>query len=68
MDKQITITMTEQEASECLRALIFRADELNEHIKIAGQKGNIDRVIQLSEMVKTMQNTMTKLQNAGTPL
>lgn len=64
-EKKVTIIMTKHEADECLKALIFRADTLTEKVKEAGQRGKVDQVIQLSEAIKTMQNTMNTLTNAG---
>ncbi|MBQ8218510.1 MAG: hypothetical protein IJZ79_02060 [Bacilli bacterium] len=64
-EKEITITLTQNEADECLRALVFRADTLTEKIKEAGKRGNVDHIIAMSEAVKAMQNTMTKLSNQG---
>lgn len=65
MEKNITITLTQTEANECLKALIFRADTLTEKVKEAGQRGKVDQVIHLSETIKTMQNTMNSLSDAG---
>jgi hypothetical protein len=61
----ITLTISQEEANECLKALIFRADTLNEKIKEAGQRGKVEQIINLATAVKTMQTTMNKLSDAG---
>lgn len=64
----ITIELAESDAVEVLRALMCRQNDLSSLIQSYAKDKNIDQVVRLSDMYKSIGNTLTNLMMHGVNL
>lgn len=59
MNKDITVTLTQEEANALFTAMVGKLDDFDEQIKEAGKKGNSRRVIECGAKEKLMDKGAT---------
>lgn len=66
MEKMITLQLTEKQAQELLRTLCGRIDlDLTPKMKEAGQKGNMETMVNLTELYTANKSILTQLEMLG---
>jgi len=62
--KTINITLTKEESKVLITEILYKFDDLKLQQKEAGRKENIDRVLEIEELLKPIKSVYQKLVNA----
>lgn len=65
MSKDITVTLTQEEANALFTAMVGKLDDFDEQIKEAGKKGNSRRVLECAKWIEIMNRAKEKLFDKG---
>ena len=62
--KTINITLTKEESKVLITQILYKFDDLKLQQKEAGRKENIDRVLEIEELLKPIKSVYQKLVDA----
>lgn len=65
MSKDITVTLTQEEANALFTAMAGKLDDFDEQIEEAGKKGNLRRVLECAKWIEIMNGAKEKLMDKG---
>lgn len=65
MSKDITVTLTQEEANALFTAMTGKLDDFDKQIKEAGKKGNTRRVLECAKWIEIMKSAKEKLFDKG---
>lgn len=68
MNKDITVTLTQEEANALYTAMVGKLDDFDEQIKEAGKKGNSRCVLECAKWIEIMNSAKEKLFDKGATL